>query len=125
MPTYNEPLKFYAAAVEHAMGCLSDDYGVWDIKAYNTGDGRGGRCVAVKAEIRVGLYENPDERRTRDITQPCSDDQAVHQGIASELTKAGFTVLKTRRSWFNWGRGGMGAPAITFYLVPRTYTVRG
>ena len=120
----NEPLKFYVAAVESAVDELGEDYGAWDTKAYNTGDGRGGRCVAVKAEVRVyNGKDSDDEGLNRHNTDPCSDDRTVHQLISAKLTEAGFTVLKTRKSWFDWGRGGMGSDAITFYLAPRTYTV--
>lgn len=103
--TYNEPLKFYSAAVLDAVAKVGEGHQVVEIKAYNTGDGRGGRCVAVKAAVNG------------------SDDKEVHQLISTKLTEAGLTVLKTRRSWFDWGRGGMGQSAITFYLAPRTYTV--
>jgi hypothetical protein len=124
---YKEPLKFYASAVEDAVDeALGEGYGVWETKAYNTGDGRGGRCVAVKAEVRVyNGNECGDEGLNRRNTDPCSDDREVHQLISTKLTEAGFTVLKTRKSWFDWGRGGVGSDAITFYLVPKTRHVTG
>lgn len=120
---HDEPLKFYAAAVAEAVDAAGERYGAWETRAYNTGDGRGGRCVAVKAEVRVYNGNNPDEGLMRGNTDPCSDDREVHRLIAAKLGEAGFTVLRTRKSWFDWGRGGMGEPAITFYLAPRTYTV--
>jgi hypothetical protein len=120
---HNEPLKFYAAAVAEAVDEAGERYGAWETKAYNTGDGRGGRCVAVKAEVRVYNGTNPNEKLVRGNTDPCSEDREVHRLISTKLADAGFTVLKTRKSWFDWGRGGMGEPAITFYLAPKTYTV--
>lgn len=120
----NEPLKFYVAAVERAVDELGEDYVSLETKAYNTGDGRGGPCVAVKAEVRVhNGKDDDDEWLNRRNTDPCSDDRKIHQLISAKLTEAGFTVLKTRKSWFDWGRGGMGSDAITFYLARRTYTV--
>ena len=120
---HNEPLKFYAAAVTDAVNEVGERYGAWETKAYNTGDGRGGRCVAVKAEVRVYNGTNPDEKLARGNTDPCSDNREVHQLIAAKLTEAGFAVLKTCSSWFGWGWGGRGESAITFYLAPKTYTV--
>ena len=120
---YNEPLKFYAAAVTAAVGEIGEHYGAWETKAYNTGDGRGGRCVAVKAEVRVYNGNSTDKELFRGNTDPCSDNREVHRLITTKLVEAGFTVLKTRKSWFDWGRGGMGEQAITFYLAPKTYTV--
>jgi hypothetical protein len=119
----NEPLKLYTAAVTAAVRELGDHYGTWETKAYNTGDGRGGRCVAVKAEVRVYNGNDSDEKMVRGNTDPCSNNREVNQLIAAKLVAAGFTVLKTRKSWFDWGRGGQGAHAITFYLAPKTYTL--
>lgn len=123
---YSQPLKFYVAAVKDAVSELGENYKSFETKAHNTGDGRGGRCVAVKAEVRVyNGNESDDEGLNRRNTDTCSDDMKVHQLITTKLADAGFTVLKTRKSWFDWGRGGSGSDAITFYLTPRTYTVTG
>jgi hypothetical protein len=90
--------------VTRAVDNIGEGFQLVEIKAYNTS---GGRCVAVKATMNV------------------SDNKAVHQLISAKLAEAGLTVLKTRNTWFDWQRGGMGQHVIFFYLNPKTHTVAG
>jgi hypothetical protein len=109
-------LSTYSGAAETAARSIG--YKAHDVSTHRTGKG----IIATKVDIRDP--KNLDLPTDQLLALPDADRYVARRDdvkakMVAELTAMGYTVLKTANTWFDYGRGGMGADAVTFYMQPR------